>query len=371
MTLFKRIFVTAMCLLVAFCTPLCAAAQRSDTVTFVIDTVQEADFVVVNMSLTEANTYIGALEIQFSYDSNYLEIVENPDVDTVADPENKRFFVCPFDYKKNGILYAANEKNMKYALASARGVQNNGQFLTLCFRVIRDIPAGKLAEITGKIGLITDNDSQQYQSATIVSGGVMGTDYKPTNKLFTNQRTGIEAITTEDNAVSDADFRTRVHGKGGNQVVYDLAFTEGGAEVQPDETVVVRIPLPENFDKEQSTVYHTEDDGTQKEVPVLVHGDYLVVEAEHFSHYTVVDPTKPQGEFVLAPALAYGDLNNDGAVSANDALLILKSIVGKVQLDQDQQAAAKVDLDEVISSQDALLVLKVTVNKIKLFPVEE
>jgi hypothetical protein len=65
-----------------------------------------------------------------------------------------------------------------------------------------------------------------------------------------------------------------------------------------------------------------------------------------------------------------GDLDGDGSVSAADALLILKAVVGKTQLTETQQAAAKTSADDTIGAEDALCILQKVVGKIDRFPME-
>lgn len=58
-----------------------------------------------------------------------------------------------------------------------------------------------------------------------------------------------------------------------------------------------------------------------------------------------------------------GDVNDDGAINAKDALEVLKATVGKTQLSDLQKVAADVNKDEAINAKDALEILKYTVNK--------
>ncbi len=69
--------------------------------------------------------------------------------------------------------------------------------------------------------------------------------------------------------------------------------------------------------------------------------------------------------------ILYGDVDEDGKVSATDALEILKSVVGNVTLTDQQKILADVDGDKKLSSVDALLILKKVVGKIDCFPVEK
>jgi len=69
--------------------------------------------------------------------------------------------------------------------------------------------------------------------------------------------------------------------------------------------------------------------------------------------------------------VVYGDLTGDGEVSAADALEVLKSVVGKVTLTDDQKVAADVTDDGEVSAADALDILKKVVGKIDKFAAEK
>ncbi|MBR4868647.1 MAG: leucine-rich repeat protein, partial [Clostridia bacterium] len=71
--------------------------------------------------------------------------------------------------------------------------------------------------------------------------------------------------------------------------------------------------------------------------------------------------TTQLGQFqikAVPPAFMYGDCDLDGFVNAADALLILKNVVGKEFLNQEQEKAADVDSNKVVNATDALIVLK-------------
>ncbi len=366
MKIFKKLLALALCFALLATVSLSAAAAGVTAVTLAFDTVEEQDFVEVHLNLKEKNSMIGAFQAQFDYDDTYLEIVPlvNP-----SNPKNL-FFDCPYNYEEHRVQYASNEKNMKFALATAEGIQNDGLFITIRFRVIRDIPAGQLAEISGAIEVITDRDSNKYQSAQILSGGVMGTDYAPENNHYTNERTGIEAITGGDDAINNGDFVTRFHGTNGREVDYDIGFVDGEEALQPEEDVTVRLPLPENFDPKKVQVFHEDDKGNKTEMNIIVREGTIVLETDGFSRYTVVDPTKQAGKYVEAPELSYGDVDGSGNIDAKDALVVLKAAVKKITPDADQRKAAKVNKDDKIDAKDALEILKYAVKKINKFPVE-
>ncbi|WHH57905.1 carboxypeptidase regulatory-like domain-containing protein [Petroclostridium sp. X23] len=72
----------------------------------------------------------------------------------------------------------------------------------------------------------------------------------------------------------------------------------------------------------------------------------------------------------IAPAVTYGDVSGDGQITAGDATLILRSVVGLATLSATQTQAADVSGDGQITAGDATLVLRKVVGLITKFPVE-
>ncbi len=62
-----------------------------------------------------------------------------------------------------------------------------------------------------------------------------------------------------------------------------------------------------------------------------------------------------------------GDIDGDGEITANDALMILRASVGLTELNEKQKAAADIDGDGSITSADALIVLRYSVGAEKTF----
>jgi len=73
---------------------------------------------------------------------------------------------------------------------------------------------------------------------------------------------------------------------------------------------------------------------------------------------------------VIKESVLYGDVDGNGKVEAADALEVLKSVVGKVTLTEDQSKAADVDGSGKVDAADALDILKKVVGKIEKFAVE-
>ncbi len=66
--------------------------------------------------------------------------------------------------------------------------------------------------------------------------------------------------------------------------------------------------------------------------------------------------------------LIHGDVDGDGQVTVQDAIMVLRYIVGMVYLNQDQMLRADVDGDGQVNVNDAILILRYIVGIIESFP---
>ncbi len=94
--------------------------------------------------------------------------------------------------------------------------------------------------------------------------------------------------------------------------------------------------------------------------------DHPVERVEHLGNALTVYVT-----YTCTEAVLYGDVDGDGKVSAADALEVLKSVVGKVTLTEEQTKAAGTDGNGKADAADALEILKKVVGKIDKFAVEQ
>ncbi|MGI6264331.1 MAG: discoidin domain-containing protein [Acutalibacteraceae bacterium] len=76
-------------------------------------------------------------------------------------------------------------------------------------------------------------------------------------------------------------------------------------------------------------------------------------------------PTQEEDEPLL-----YGDVDEDGSVTAADALMALQAATGKIDLTDPQTLAADVDGIAGVAASDALLILQYATEKIGTFPAE-
>ena len=95
-------------------------------------------------------------------------------------------------------------------------------------------------------------------------------------------------LITEDDVISNSskEFLDVV---ADNYVVRDIYLEKDGAIVQPNETVIVSIPIPENYDASKCVVYWLKDDGTTELMQSTVFGGYIHFQTDHFSYYALVE----------------------------------------------------------------------------------
>lgn len=72
---------------------------------------------------------------------------------------------------------------------------------------------------------------------------------------------------------------------------YDISLVRNGAELQPSGTLQIRLPIPEDFerDPEKLSVYYISDKGRRSALEFKVDGDYAVFETDHLSWYGILN----------------------------------------------------------------------------------
>lgn len=109
-------------------------------------------------------------------------------------------------------------------------------------------------------------------------------------------------------------------------ISYDISlYNDDKAKVQPEQSVIVRIPVPAGWEGADIKVFHQDTDGTSHELPSHIESGYIVftVDPDHFGKFTltttkppVTDPTEPDPPTTVVP----GDVNGDGKVDENDSV---------------------------------------------------
>ncbi|MBQ9880887.1 MAG: leucine-rich repeat protein [Clostridia bacterium] len=79
--------------------------------------------------------------------------------------------------------------------------------------------------------------------------------------------------------------------------LFNITLESNGERVQPDGYVLVRIPIPANFNPAYTTVYYIASDGTgMQKLESYVENGYVCFETTHFSEYAIVDESPAQTE---------------------------------------------------------------------------
>ena len=72
--------------------------------------------------------------------------------------------------------------------------------------------------------------------------------------------------------------------------VFDITMTMDGEEIQPNGNVVVRIPLPADFDPKRTFVCYVDTENNNVEIIDSKHENgYMVFETDHFSYYSLIE----------------------------------------------------------------------------------
>lgn len=73
--------------------------------------------------------------------------------------------------------------------------------------------------------------------------------------------------------------------------IFDISLENDNTKVQPSGEVIVFIPIPENLDKSNLSVYYVDDKGNKTELNSTVEGEYISFKTDHFSTYVVAEKT--------------------------------------------------------------------------------
>lgn len=192
--------------------------------------------------------------------------------------------------------------------------------------------------------------------------------YSERDKIITDEKTGIEIefndqfdknVKLEANEVSDMNSLKLLNDKFGKveAKMYDVSVKKNGVKVQPNGSVTVSIPVPENF----SPYFHVcsigEDGKSITTLARSVGGGYATFTTDHLGRFAIVQEVNAE----------LGDVNADGVINSADALRVLQHSVDIIQLQDAAAKRADVNEDKIINSNDALNILRYSVGLITDF----
>ncbi len=98
---------------------------------------------------------------------------------------------------------------------------------------------------------------------------------------------------------------------------------------------------------------------------------WFVGEKEFTTATVITADLSVDAKYDKAVEIVYGELDGDGEITLNDAIITLDIALGTIQGTESQLAAANVDGEEKITLNDAILILDRALKTITEFPVEK
>ncbi len=118
------------------------------------------------------------------------------------------------------------------------------------------------------------------------------------------KKTVVHAYTVADSemaGINNNTFSDEVVYYSKKYQTYNITLYDSGVESQPETTVTVKIPIPDNFNRDSLKVYRNNEDGSLTDMNAYIADNYIVFETDHFSYYTLVD----ESESVLSTELKF------------------------------------------------------------------
>ena len=88
-----------------------------------------------------------------------------------------------------------------------------------------------------------------------------------------------------------------------NYEIYDIILRENGREVQPDEEIEVRLPVPVGADGKKCVIYRIEENGEKTLLPSSYKDGYITFRTPHLSYYLIGEATNsstPSGIIIIS-----------------------------------------------------------------------
>lgn len=192
--------------------------------------------------------------------------------------------------------------------------------------------------------------------------------YLERGSILSDAKTGVEIefedhldknVQLEVNEVSDTNSLKLLNNKFGEvkAKMYDISVKKNGVKVQPDGSVTVSIPVPENFSPYFYVCSIGADGKSVTTLARLVGGGYATFTTDHLGRFAIVQEVNAE----------LGDVNADGVINSVDALRVLQHSVDIIQLQDAAAKRADVNKDKIINSNDALNILRYSVGLITDF----
>ncbi|MDY3004803.1 MAG: hypothetical protein SOR92_10075 [Christensenella hongkongensis] len=198
----------------------------------------------------------------------------------------------------DGVYYVGTEEEVKEKLAGAKAgdvidiLQWDGLAL--------DVPEG-VTVINDTDGAITINGQTVEPGKEYVGPAEPGTKkitytdpatgvtlYAEPGTVPEGAYLGVKPIAETDTAYANA--KELLKDKAARFVLYDITLLDAdGNAIQPEGTVIIGIPVPEEYDTENLAGHRINDDKTTSEYGVAVQEGMAYLQTEHFSLYALAE----------------------------------------------------------------------------------
>ncbi|MDR1589006.1 MAG: S-layer homology domain-containing protein [Oscillospiraceae bacterium] len=106
-----------------------------------------------------------------------------------------------------------------------------------------------------------------------------------------------------------ASAKTALEDTAAKFALFDITLALDGAEIQPDGTITLRIPIPAGFDKSKTALYRINDDSTATLIRGNVSGDVYIASLTRLSLYALAEGF----EAIASPADKFTDIDGHWA----------------------------------------------------------
>ncbi|MBO4694118.1 MAG: leucine-rich repeat protein [Clostridia bacterium] len=143
----------------------------------------------------------------------------------------------------------------------------------------------------------------------------LGVTYDIENAATNNEESISVAVSAESNLPETVEVKAEKKSSDEKQTTYEIHLENNGVEVQPLSPVLVKLPIPEGFDRDKLNIYRKEADGSKTRMNYIIDGDFVYFETDHFSIYEILEKL-------------CGDINGDGKLNNKDAARLFQYFSG-------------------------------------------
>lgn len=178
-----------------------------------------------------------------------------------------------------------------------------------------------------------------------------------------DQEMNLEGVSIQVSQITEGEEITRLtENLDGAARIFEYKLMKDGEEMRPDTRMTIGFDLPDTMVGFYAKVYRIEKDGQLTEL--LYNNTYydfgIVGGLDYWQYFGVTDYTI--GRYLVVAPYAFGDVNGDNEISADDALEVLRMVVRLRGCSGDNLwLTADATGDDIIDAKDALEILRYTV----------